>query len=175
MAERTPSDSDSSEGAKDPSPKRRSRRSPEPESPQIRTACSVVSPSLDEHFAGTDPDGWKLVAESDWSESMYHSGHIAYHVQRNAAGAWVMRSIARDPCLDDVTEEDVEEGALTDEQFEALGDMTLEEARAEEERKVVAVWLNPPKRSSRKAAATLLYDAVVAAGGMDIMMGGDED
>jgi hypothetical protein len=141
----------------------------------ILTACAFDSPSLDEHFAGTEPDGWKLVAESDWSESMYHSGHIAYHVQRNAAGARVMRSIARDPCLDDVTEEDVEEGALTDEQFEALGDMTLEEARAEEERKVIAVWLNPPKRSSRKAASKLLYDAVVAAGGMDIMMDGDED
>jgi len=173
MAERTPSDSDSSEGAKNPSPRLPSRKIPEPATPEIRTACRSDSPSLDEHFAGADPDGWKLVAESDWSESMYHSGHIAYHVQRNAARAWVMRSIARDPCLDDVTEEDVEEGALNDDQLEALGDMTLEEARAQEERKVIAVWMNPPKRSSRRAAAKLLYDAVVAAGGIDIKADGD--
>ena len=51
--------------------------------------------------------------------------------------------------------------------------MTLEEARAEEEREVIAVWLNPPKRSSRKPASKLLYDAVVAAGGIDIKADGD--
>ena len=173
MAKRKPTDPAPGGGAKTPSPKASARNGAGTATPQIVTACAFDSPSLDEHFAGTNPDGWKLVAESDWSESMYHSGHIAYHVQRNAAGAWVMRSIARDPCLDDVTEEDVEEGALNDDQFEALGDMTLEEARAQEERKVIAVWLNPPQRASRRAAAKLLYDAVVAAGGIDIKADGD--
>ena len=68
---------------------------------------------------------WELAISGRWSESPYHSGHIAYYVRRIAGGVWLMKSVERNADLDDVTEEDIEEGALNDDQLQALWGRTL--------------------------------------------------
>jgi hypothetical protein len=55
-------------------------------------------------------------------------GHIAYYVRRIAGGVWLMKSVERNADLDDITEEDIEEGALNDDQLQAVWGRTLYEA-----------------------------------------------
>jgi hypothetical protein len=43
-------------------------------------------------------------------------------------GVWLMKSVERNADLDDITEEDIEEGALNDDQLQALWGRTLYEA-----------------------------------------------
>ena len=95
-----------------------------------------------------------------WSESPYHSGHIAYYVRRIAGGVWLMKSVERNADLDDVTEEDIEEGALNDDQLQALWGRTLEEAQNEEFVEIVAAWLDAPRKTVIIDAAKTLYEAL---------------
>ena len=90
----------------------------------------------------------------------YHSGHIAYYVRRIAGGVWLMKSVERNADLDDVTEEDIEEGALNDDQLQALWGRTLEEAQNEEFVEIVAAWLDAPRKSFSIDAAKTLYEAL---------------
>ncbi len=90
---------------------------------------------------------WELAISGRWSESPYHSGHIAYYVRRIAGGVWLMKSVERNADLDDITEEDIEEGALNDDQLQALWGRTLEEAQNEEFVEIVAAWLDAPRKT----------------------------
>jgi hypothetical protein len=103
---------------------------------------------------------WELAISGRWSESPYHSGHIAYYVRRIAGGVWLMKSVERNADLDDVTEEDIEEGALNDDQLQALWGRTLEEAQNEEFVEIVAAWLDAPRKSFSIDAAKTLYEAL---------------
>jgi hypothetical protein len=84
------------------------------------------------------PVEWQLVASGMWSEDTYHSGHIAYFIANIRPGEWLMEGVERNAQLDDVTEEDVEEGCLNDDQIQAMWGMTLEEAQNVEYRQIVA-------------------------------------
>ena len=104
--------------------------------------------------------GWELAISGRWSESPYHSGHIAYYVRRIKGGVWLMKSVERNADLDDVTEEDIEEGALNDDQLQALWGRTLEEAQNEEFVEIVAAWLDAPRKTVTIDAAKTLYEAL---------------
>ena len=123
--------------------------------------------SLDkaELLKGTKKAGWQLALEGWWEEDTYHSGSIAYFVQRNRAGDWVLKSVERNSELDDVTAEDVRNGALNDDQLQLLWGMTLREAKAQRYEEVVAVWRGAGAEATEKHAAKLLYQAVCNAGG----------
>lgn len=109
--------------------------------------------------------GWKLATEGFWSESPYNSGHVAYYVMQHASGAWLLKSSERNAELDDVTEEDVEAGALNDDQIQAMWGKTLEQAQAESYEEIVAAWIKPPKSVTIKDAAKVLYEFIAASGG----------
>jgi hypothetical protein len=76
--------------------------------------------------------GWELAIGGRWSESPYHSGHIAYYVRSIEGGVRLMMSDERNADLDDVTKEDIEEGGLNDDQLSVLSGRTLEEAQNKE-------------------------------------------
>ena len=82
---------------------------------------------------------WQLVVEVDWSESPYHSGNIAYYIAKTSPTEWMLDSVRRKTCLDDVTQEDVDEGALNDDQIQAMWGQNLEDAQAAEFRQVAVV------------------------------------
>ena len=82
------------------------------------------------------------------------------YVRRIAGGVWLMKSVERNADLDDVTEEDIEEGALNDDQLQALWGRTLEEAQNEEFVEIVAAWLDAPRKTVSIDAAKTLYEAI---------------
>ena len=114
------------------------------------------------------PVDWQLVASGVWSEDRYHSGHIAYFIANTGPGEWVMESVERNAELDDVTEEDVEEGRLNDDQIQAMLGMTLAEAQASEHRQIVATCSSARADWDSKSAAAALYQAVCKSGGKAI-------
>ncbi len=79
------------------------------------------------------------MASGYWSEDLYHSGHIAYYFAKTAPGQWMLDSVERNAVLDDVTEEDVKNGALNDDQIQAMWGTTLKEAQSRVFRRIVAV------------------------------------
>lgn len=118
---------------------------------------------------------WEFVASGFWYEDMYHSGHIAYYIANPAPGCWCMEACERNAILDDVTEEDVEEGRLNDDQIQAMWGQTLEEAQNEEYRHIVA-WTDgvDPDLTAAEMAA-VLYRAVCEGGGNEINEPDDRD
>jgi len=105
----------------------------------------------------TDSHDWELVASGFWSEDMYHSGHIAYFIKKSKDRTWVLDGIERNAELDRVTEEDVEEGRLNDDQRQAMHGMSLEEAQNVEYRRIVAVIEDAPPDMTARTAAELMY------------------
>jgi hypothetical protein len=67
--------------------------------------------------------------------------------------------------LDDVTQEDVDEGRLNDDQLQAMWGMTLENAQEQEFRAIVAACKNVPPDTLPVDLASILYEAVCNAGG----------
>jgi hypothetical protein len=59
--------------------------------------------------------------------------------------------------LDGITEEDVEEGRLNDDQLQAMWGMSLEEAQSQEYRRIVVVIEDAPHDMKIKEAAALMY------------------
>lgn len=51
---------------------------------------------------------------------MYHSGHVAYYMRETVPGTWVLQAVQRNTELDGVSEEDVEEGMLNDDQSQTI-------------------------------------------------------
>ena len=86
-----------------------------------------------------------------------------------------MEARERNAILDDVTEEDVEEGRLNDDQIQAMWGQTLEEAQNAEYRHIVA-WTDgiPPDVTAAEMAA-VLYRAVCDGGGKEIDESDDRD
>jgi len=118
--------------------------------------------------AGYRPSGsveWKLVVSGGWSDDRYHSGHIAYYLAKSGDNTWVLESVARNTELDDVTEEDVEQGRLNDDPIQALWRTTLKEAQAQVYKRLVAVYRDAPSDADERIIARMLYSAVKNAGG----------
>jgi hypothetical protein len=88
-----------------------------PPSPHILIRKSAGPRAFAKYKAYVSGTRWELAISGRWSESPYHSGHIAYYVLHIAGGVWLMKSVERNADLDDITEEDIEEGALNDDQL----------------------------------------------------------
>ena len=143
-----------------PKPKRTPKTKPAPPSPHILIRKSAGPRAFAKYKAYVSGTRWELAISGRWSESPYHSGHIAYYVRRIAGGVWLMKSVERNADLDHVTEEDIEEGALNDDQLQALWGRTLEEAQNEEFVELVAAWLDAPRKTLTIDAAKTLYEAL---------------
>lgn len=111
---------------------------------------------------------WKLIAAGTWEEDMYHSGHIAYFLANPQPGAWVVDAVQRNARLDGVTEEDVEEGCLNDDQIQAMWGMTLEESQNEEYRFIAACVDGVDPALTAEDMAAVLYPVVCEATGKQI-------
>lgn len=111
---------------------------------------------------------WHLVASGYWSEGIYHSGHIAYYITSVGSGSWLLEGVERNTILDDVTEEDVEEGWLNDDQIQAMWGADLEEAQSSVNRWICAACSGASEDLSPKDMAVILYRAYMEAGGKQI-------
>ena len=116
---------------------------------------------------------WQLVVKVDWSESPYHSGHIAYYIAKTSPTEWMLDSVQRNACLDHVTQEDVDEGALNDDQIQAMWGQDLEDAQAAEFRQIVVVCSEAEVNAQAKDIAVILYGRVCEAAGRSAI--DDED
>jgi len=114
---------------------------------------------LEQYRPSNDSQNWELVASGFWSQSMYNSGHIAYYITQEN-DLWLLDGVERNTELDGITEEDVEEGSLNDDQIQAMWGLTLEEAQNQEYREIVAVLEGAPKELNAKKAAEIMYEEV---------------
>jgi len=129
----------------------------------IITALDMYNDGLESFREKTQKEKWVLAIEGYWRESMYHNGYISYYIQEYAPGSWAMKTVSRNTMLDDVTEEDVEEGRLNDDQAQALWDRTLEEAQNDHCDDIVAVALGVAEGMPIKEVAEKLYAAAMRA------------
>lgn len=127
--------------------------------------CTSYPDDLLEPYRPDQGAAWTLVISGGWSQDRYHSGHIAYYLARGGENIWVLDSVARNAELDGVTEEDVEQGRLNDDQIQAMWGMTLEEAQAQVYKRIVAVCHDAPAGMEERVIAHALYAAVGKAGG----------
>jgi hypothetical protein len=140
----------------------------------VAQACSVRiqtedSPGITlESLRPQHTPQWEFVASGSWAEDVYHSGHVAYLIAPAGPGTWIMEAVARNAVLDGVTEEDVEEGRLNDDQIQAMWGMTLEEAQEAEHREIVAACSGVGEAVAPREVAALLYWAVCESGGREI-------
>jgi hypothetical protein len=117
----------------------------------------------------------QLIASGIWEENRYHSGHIAYFLANPRPGAWVVEAVERNASLDGVTEEDVEEGCLNDDQIQAMWGMTLEEAQSQEDRFIAAYVEGVDPSLTAVEMASVIYPAVCQATGKEISERDDSD
>lgn len=99
---------------------------------------------------------------------MYHSGHIAYYITSIGPGSWLLEGVERNTILDDVTQEDVEEGRLNDDQIQAMWGVDLEEAQSSVNRWICAACFGASEDLPLKDMALTLYRACIEAGGKEI-------
>lgn len=113
---------------------------------------------------GPLPSDWHLVIAGHWEQGPYHSGYVEYHLARLGPSDWLMQCVHRPGMLDGVTEDDVDEGLLDDDQAQAVWGFTLEDAQAKEHSEVVAVCTDADPSASEVDIATAMYDAVCRHG-----------
>ena len=127
---------------------------------RITTCTTHPDDALEEYRPAEGFESWELVISGFWSSSPFHSGHIAYFVANPKQGLWVLDAVERNAILDDVTEEDVEDGRLNDDQIQAMWGKSLEEAKKQTFRRIVAVCQDSPLEATALEMATVLYDAI---------------
>lgn len=133
---------------------------------KIQTCISYLDKSLEPFRPDNESTDWQLVVGGYWSDSAVHNGYVTYYLAKDAQGRWILDCVSRNACLDDLTEEDVEDGRLNDDQAQALFGMTLEEAQNQHDREIVAVGFGAADDTEAAEAAELLYDAVISADGI---------
>ena len=111
---------------------------------------------------------WQLVASGFWYEDTYHSGHIAYFLAKTGPQEWTMESVERNALLDGITQEDVDEGRLNDDQIQAMWGVSLEDAQRAEYRQVVCIYVDKEVGSKPEDMAAKLYRQVCDSGGKEI-------
>ena len=115
---------------------------------------------LEDYRPEDDSASWELVISGFWAEDMYHSGYIAYYIAQLSPNIWVMDSLSRNAELDGVTQDDVDNERLNDDQWQILDGRTLEEAQSEEYRRIVAVCTDAPKDATSIDMASPMYEEV---------------
>jgi hypothetical protein len=108
---------------------------------------------------------WELVIGGRWDEDPFHGGHVEYYLAQVSPGHWLLDCVERNADLDDVTQDDVDDGRLNDDQIQAIWGMTLEEAQAVEYREIVAACSGVPADADPRRIARMLYKAVCEADG----------
>lgn len=128
------------------------------------TVINQYDTSLDGYRERIDERKWTLALRGYWDEGRYHGGYISYYIQIVAPGEWVMKSSECHDILHFLTEEDVLEGRLNDDQAQLLcGYGSLEEAQNAEREVFVAALTNAPADMTEKEAARILYAAALRA------------
>jgi len=106
----------------------------------------------------------ELMLSGYWSQDIHHSGWKSFMLAYIAEGVRIVECVSRNTILDSVTEEDVEEECLNDDQLQALWGSTLEEAQNATWREIAAVCIGAPKRTTAAKMAQLFYDALCSDG-----------
>lgn len=119
------------------------------------------------------PLDWQTVACGSWREDTSHNGHVEYRIAQSAVDQWMLESVERNADLDGVTEEDVEAGKLNDDQIQAIWGMTLEEAQAQEYRRIVAICNEVPAHIATDDLIRQVFDQLAKSGGKLITEPGD--
>ncbi|MEA1071771.1 hypothetical protein [Sphingomonas sp. LY160] len=131
-------------------------------------SCDPHQGSL-EALRPTHQVAWESVASGLWSEGRHHGGHIEYRLAQSAPRQWMLESIERNAALDSVTQEDVDEGRLNDDQIQVLWGQTLEDAQGEEIRQIVVVCNAAPHAIGREMLLTQMFNAIKDLGGKIIV------
>ena len=135
----------------------------------IKTCTTSPDNRLESYRPKEEPSvRWTRIISGRWEEDRYHSAYIAYDVAKIDEGTWVLDGVERNAELDGLTEEDVEEGRVNDDQLQAMWGMTLAEAQDQEYKRIVAVAIGVPRGAKAADVGKRLYDAVCAAGGKAI-------
>ena len=74
-----------------------------------------------------------------------------------------MEGVQRNAMLDELTQEDIDEGNLNHDQIQALHGTTLEEAQSARYSEIVAVMLEAPLDIPPEKAAELMYNELIDA------------
>jgi hypothetical protein len=135
---------------------------------KIMTCVGYSDDDLERYRPSTGAANWEFVISGFWSSSPMHSGYICYYIQKISPNAWVMNSLVRNGCLDGVTQEDIDEGCVNDDQLQALFGKTLEEAQNYSHEEIAAVLIDAPIDLSIKDAAIQMYEAIEAANGRTV-------
>jgi hypothetical protein len=136
------------------------------ESAMIIQTAKICPPDYLEQFRPPDPSQkWELVCGGTWSESPYHSGYSDYYITKDDRdGTWLIERVNRNGELDGVTQEEIDNGELNDDQIEALAGITLEEAQSIEIREIIAICSGAPDNATVEDMADVLYGAICDAG-----------
>ena len=134
----------------------------------IELCVSYNDASLEDKVPRDRKLSWELVAAGDWGDDAFHCGYISYFIAQAGPGEWLLQSSERNALLDDVTEEDVEEGRLNDDQAQAIWGTTLEEAQNEVYEQIVAACSQAPVSSTAREMGKLLCQKVFDRGGKEV-------
>lgn len=111
---------------------------------------------------------WVRVRGGEWYEDAYHNGWAAYEVAKVGPGRWLLGCVEWNGCLDDLTQEDVDEGRLNDDQLQAMWGKTLEEAQSARHCWIAGEATEVPEDWDAAKIGRFLYDEAVKAGGFDL-------
>ena len=138
---------------------------------EIKLCIDYPDDALEVYRKLTDDGAWVDLIDGYWGDDTYHNGYREYSVAKNADGIWLLNSCDRYEYLDDVTEEDLEEGSfLNDDQLQAIFDHgSLKAAQDMRYNRIVAVGIGFSSSYNWEIAGNKLYKAVVDAGGKEII------
>lgn len=137
---------------------------------QIEVCVSHPDDALEIYRNKELAQGWRLFIEGIWGQDEYHSGFIEYSVARCVDGMWLMNACSRYECLDNITQAEVDENKLTPDQAQAIFDHgSLESAQQFRYNRLVAASFAFEGQMNWRLAGDKLYEAVIAAGGKEIL------
>jgi hypothetical protein len=135
--------------------------------PSSKTALQItlkIEPDAEsEKKLLSTPTEWEYIISGYWGEDSYHRGYIEYHMAC-MDGVWWLKSTERNASLELVTQEDIEAGALSDDQIQDLQEMTLAEAQNLRHEKIFASLESVPPNAHIGEIATVLYKAALMTG-----------
>ena len=139
-----------------------------PSTPEIKICVDQPDDELEVYRSDNLEVDWSYLVEGYWGEDTYHNGFICYTAAKTSNGNWLLDATSRNACLDDLTQEDIDEGEfINDDQAQAIHDFRgLEAAQSHTYSRIVAVGLGLP---DGPYIAEKLYKAVVEGGGKEII------
>lgn len=116
---------------------------------------------------------WRPLTEGQWGEGTYHSGYIEYWVACLQSSEWVLKSVERAACLDDIKQEDIDQGMfLDDDQLQALHNHgnDLDAAKSNKYEEVAVLMSATAGQMDWEIAGNLMYKAHIASGGKEVIL-----